>query len=1360
MIKRNYFNLIPLNYKLALLGIVPLVAMIFFFYLVEKEKGERINGANNFINRINFALTTDNLIEQLQQERRLSLSKLFNQNDEGALGIQQLKTDEALQQFEVYTDSGLTADYRAYTFIDELASWRTKISNGALSYQQIFNNYQKITERLKAYTSVSTDYGYINKSLGERMELREILSNMISYGAALRLTVYFAYANKQSNAIDTADFDLNYELLLSYIKQLNSLDKRYHAHYMEQLKDNSALNKVFGNLTQIYETKRLPSEHNGDEWWNISATAMDFLKSRLTNTINEISQNASQVYHEEISSRNFSRGLLIALAVLIILLLYLVIRNISVHLFELQEAATKIALGHINISLPTFARDNLGVVARAIRKIDINNQELAKVADEIGKENYAVQIIPKGKHDILGNALLNMKNSLEKHANHDKQELWIQAGENLINNLLIGRRELKVFGLELLTALTDYLEADIGTYYLLGQDQSYYLLSSIGLTNPEEVAQKIQAGQTLLGKVIMKKEAVMLTDFPDDYLHISTSLGSNKPTWILIVPLVHENTVEGIMEIASLNPAPDASLALAHRISKNIGSTIHAVKSRMQLKELLEETQTQAEELQTQQTELENLNVELEAQATKLQASEEELRVQQEELLEANQELEIKTQTLEEKNQVILERNLEIQKKAEDLELSTKYKSEFLANMSHELRTPLNSILLLSRLLSENNEGNLSDDQIEYAQVIQTSGNGLLTLIDEILDLSKIEAGKMTLNYEEVQIDDIITDLENLFKRMATDKGLEFDVIKATDLPVKLIVDNLRLQQILRNLISNALKFTAKGSVKVIISPNKEKKGFINFAVRDTGIGIPKEKQQLVFEAFQQADGSTRRKFGGTGLGLSISKELAKLLGGSLAINPEVTQGSEFIVNIPQKPLEKQEEKTEQTTSDSMGRATIGKETEQKKDNSPIVTDTKSVISTPFLSSTIPNELEDDRAQLQEDDKVILIIEDDTSFARALIDFSHQNNYKVVTTVRGDLGVTLAKQYRPQAILLDIELPIKNGWQVMDELKADPDTRHIPVHIMSSHEVKRESITKGAIDFIQKPMALEKIGQVFKRVEKALSSEPRKVLIIEDNIKHAQALAHYLESFEVKTDISKDIQSGIDKLKKHEADCVILDMGIPDAMAYRMLETIKSDAGMENLPIIIFTGKNLSPSEELKIKQYADSIVVKTAHSYERILDEVALFLHLIEENKGQDSTRKIKSKLNNTLQEILNNKTVLIADDDIRNIFSLTKALERYKIEVVTASDGKEALRLLKENANKIDIVLMDMMMPEMDGYETTRRIRQDKRFKNLPILAVTAKAMMGDREKCIAAGASDYISKPVDFDQLISLLRVWLYQ
>ncbi|MGE8426622.1 MAG: response regulator, partial [Sphingobacterium sp.] len=564
--------------------------------------------------------------------------------------------------------------------------------------------------------------------------------------------------------------------------------------------------------------------------------------------------------------------------------------------------------------------------------------------------------------------------------------------------------------------------------------------------------------------------------------------------------------------------------------------------------------------------------------------------------------------------------------------------------------------------------------------------------------------------------------------------------------------DKQRLDQILRNLLSNAIKFTASGRVTLHIDREQSQRNRIVFEVRDTGIGIPKDKQHLIFEAFQQADGSTRRKFGGTGLGLSISRELARLLGGEILLDSEENKGSVFRLILPAK--------TSDATAAAFGTVQLLPiELDLAEEASTAVVQTSQTVNLPAektLEIPIPADIPDDRDSIEAGDRFILIVEDDIEFAKILLKYTRQQNYKGIVVVRGDIAAEMVARYMPLAVLLDIQLPLKDGWQVMAEIKENPKTRHIPVHIMSSLQVKRESLLQGAIDFINKPMALEQMGDMFRKIEDALTRHPKKVLIVEENPKHAAALSLFLGSFDIASEIKSNVEDSIVALSSDTADCVILDMGVPDRVGYETLEAVKRNQGLENLPIIVFTGKNLSQVEEMKLKRYADSIIVKTANSYQRILDEVGLFLHLVEENNGPST--KSPGRLG-FLRDVLQGKKVLVADDDIRNIFSLTKALEKYQMTVVPATDGKDALKQLEDNPD-VAVILMDMMMPEMDGYETIASIRKDQRYENMPIIAVTAKSMMGDREKCIAAGASDYISKPVDIDQLLSLLRVWMYE
>ncbi|HTN21468.1 MAG TPA: response regulator [Pelobium sp.] len=958
---------------------------------------------------------------------------------------------------------------------------------------------------------------------------------------------------------------------------------------------------------------------------------------------------------------------------------------------------------------------------------------IEEIAHQISLGNYNTRVESKnlGILSKLSQSLNNMATSLETSFNKLNDNEWLQKGLVDLNEKLVGNKTVDVICEQSINHIISYGQCANGAIYLYEDGK---LVLKKAYAHEAFMKPYFEEGEGLIGQVFKDQKTKLFTNLDEQFV-ITSATGTIKLSNLLLCPIIVDEAPIGVIELGCNDVFGEIDLIFHSRVAESIGIAVNSAKSRRHIQDLLEETQAQTEELQSQHSELENLNSELEAQTQKLQASEEELKVQQEELLQSNKELEERSVQLEEKNSEIIERNIEIQKKAEELALSTKYKSEFLANMSHELRTPLNSILLLSRLTAENPEGNLNEEQIESAKVIQSSGHGLLALIDEILDLSKIESGKMEVHIEPTPINTITTELKNLFAPTAKDKGIEFNINVNTKLK-NIDTDFVRLGQILKNLISNAIKFTETGSVTLDIEDKNKK---IIFKVTDTGIGIREDKQRIIFEAFQQADGTTRRRFGGTGLGLSISRELVKLLGGTIFVESNPGKGSRFTATFP---LDKEDVLVEEKPIDTLENHT---ENEQNIDNNNYVID------------IIPEGVEDDRASIKDEDNVILIVEDDTLFAKTLLNYSRKSGYKGIVIVRGDLALQVALQFKPKAILLDIQLPVMDGWMVMDQLKNHPQTKHIPVHIMSSLQAKKESLLKGAVDFINKPFAIAQMTEVFKKIEEALNKGSRKVLIIEENNKHANALSYFLSNFEINTEIKNSVSESATALQEKDVDCVILDMGVPYETAYETLETIRQNPGLENLPIIIFTGKNISKVEELRIKKYADSIIIKTAHSYQRVLDEVGLFLHLIDESKVPKKENSIV-KLG-TLTEVIKNKTVLIADDDVRNIFSLSKALEKHGMKVISAIDGKQAIEKLEEHP-EIDIILMDIMMPEMDGYETISAIRENPKYKNLPIFAVTAKAMIGDREKCIKVGASDYISKPVDVDQLLSLLRVWLYK
>lgn len=970
---------------------------------------------------------------------------------------------------------------------------------------------------------------------------------------------------------------------------------------------------------------------------------------------------------------------------------------------------------------------------------------IERMAKQIADGDYT-QRIQGGDEDELGRlagSLNNMAVSLHTSFTKLEDKEWLKTGLAGLNRIMLGNENLKALSSNVINYLVEYTKSEIGAFYHVNDNFELVLMNGFALTRTAS-NEVIKMGEGIVGQVASQKKLLKIEKVTPEDIFIQYSSTGITPKGLIAFPILYENVIMGVIELGSIESYTDLDFDFLEQAAFNIGVTINSVENREKVQNLLEETQTQAEELMTQQTELEQINAELEAQSQHLQTSEEELKVQSEELMETNTILEERSKLLEERNSLIVVKNQEIEKRAKELAQSTKYKSEFLANMSHELRTPLNSILLLSRLIAENHEGNLSADQVQYAEVIQNSGNGLLQLIDEILDLSKIEAGKMNFEYLPVMVGDIVQDINNLFDPLGKEKKLDWKITVNADVPVQIETDKMRLEQVLKNLLSNAFKFTEEGKVHLHIYMQENPKGFICFKVTDSGIGIELEKQQLIFEAFQQEDGSTRRKYGGTGLGLSISRELAKLLGGEIILSSKPGEGSEFVICIPETHHKKTESNT--ISLSSLTEKTFPEDVDGVHNQN----------YEKYFTDVIPEEIEDDAASILPGDKIILIIEDDTAFAQALTDYARQKNYKVISTVQGDKGIELALQYNPSGILLDVQLPVKNGWQVMETLKSNPRTKHIPIHIMSSFEVKKESLMGGAIDFINKPVAFEKLNTIFDKLDYVLNKKEKKVLIIEENNKHAKALSYYLSSQNINTEISQNTKDSIGYLQKEEVDCVILDIGGKNVDSNLLMETIRQKEGLENLPVIIFTDKMISLPEEFELKKYADSIVLKTANSYKRVMDEVSIFLHLVQEQNGKTSLGFEKSVMQ---ENVLKGKTVLLADDDVRNIYSLTRVLEKFKMKVIPAMDGKEAVKLLNEHP-ATDIVLMDIMMPEMDGLEAIRTIRKNGKTKFLPIIAVTAKAMSGDRESCIAAGASDYISKPIDTDQLIALLRIWLFE
>jgi signal transduction histidine kinase/DNA-binding response OmpR family regulator len=1331
------FRRLPLNVKLILLAVIPLAMLIFFMLQINVERSQKIEIIESYLQKANSVASISDAVDELQSERRYSFAYLLKKDLRNELVIQRPKTDAIITHLE---NSRQYPGLRGYTFLDSLRAIRKKIDSNEITPDEVMSYYTNTIIRVNSLNNISAGNLLLQPILKD-IAAQKLLTEMITNLGIQRAAIYYDMYLGRDVPSSRENLKTERAMYESYQRELILKGSTETVNAYSEMLKRAPLKPVQDHIQQVLATNHLGNTYSAESWWDISASAVDSLKALQQATMTRAQEGMVNLNNKEQTARDRTLLLLVVIIIVVLFIMMYTIIVITQMLNKLNVAAQQISRGETGLEIQKESTDVIGQLAQSIVRIDKSNLVLAKAAAAIGTGDFTVELRPRSENDILVNSVIRMKDDLKQFTEENQQKLWIHGGLEKVNESVRGEKDVPTLAHDALDTLTEYVGGHVALLYMKYSGFFEYA-GGYAVADDSTITRRLNDGDSLLGTAAQKQRIIRLNDVPSDFVKIKSSTGSTQPRNVLIVPLVHNGITEGVIEIAGLDEFSALAEFFLTQAAAPVAVALQAAKSRSRLQELLEETQSQSEELQAQHSELENVNSELEAQAEKLQTSEEELRVQQEELLQVNQEMEERSRLLEERNQVIVERNLEIQQKVEELAISTKYKSEFLANMSHELRTPLNSVLLLSRLLSENNENNLTKEQVEYANVIQSSGQGLLSLIDEILDLSKIEAGKMELEYQPIMLRAVAEDMRSLFGPVAKERGVDLNIFIDQGVPSQIETDKLRLEQILKNLLSNALKFTSKGSVNLNITPLKDNHSFICLTVKDTGIGIPKEKQDLIFEAFQQADGSTRRKYGGTGLGLSISRELSKLLGGEIKVTSEPGKGSEFTVYIPVKKTFVQQKPAEVERHVPVQLLAMEDET---RPSSPA-----------FLSQTIPESIPDDRNAIKNDDKVILIVEDDTAFAKALLEFTRAKGYRGLVAVRGDEGIALAQQYNPVGILLDIQLPVKDGWEVMEELKSNSHTRHIPVHVMSSLEAKKESLTKGAVDFINKPVAFEQMQEVFKKIEKVISREHKKVLIVEENSKHAKALAYFLETFNVNAQISDSIHNGISSLKTDEVDCVILDMGIPDQRAYETLDQVKKNLGLEHLPVIIFTGKNLSKVEESRIKQYADSIVIKTAHSYQRILDEVSLFLHLVEGNNQGE--RAIKYKRLGALNEVLAGKKVLVTDDDVRNIFSLTKALEIHNMKVITAVDGKEALKQLQENPDT-DVVLMDIMMPEMDGYEAMQQIRKKKQFQKLPIIAVTAKAMTGDREKCIRAGASDYISKPVDIDQLLSLLRVWLY-
>ncbi|MEH2398993.1 HAMP domain-containing protein [Nostoc sp.] len=997
-------------------------------------------------------------------------------------------------------------------------------------------------------------------------------------------------------------------------------------------------------------------------------------------------------------------------------------------------------------------------------------RSLAEVATAVTKGDLtrSIAVEALGEVAILKDNINQMIANLRETTQKNTEQDWLKTNLAKFTRMLQGQRDLETVSKLILSELAPLVGAQHGVFFLMeyGEHTPYLkLISSYAYRERRHLANRFHLGEGLVGQCALEKERILLTEVPSDYVRISSGLGEATPLNAVVLPVVFEGQVTAVIELASFRRFSEIHLTFFDQLTESIAIVLNTIAASMRTEELLKQSQSLAEELQTQQSELRQTNQRLEQQAQSLKASEDLLKGQQEELQQTNAELEEKAELLatqkkevERKNREIEQARLSLEDKAEQLALSSKYKSEFLANMSHELRTPLNSLLILAKLLADNIDHNLTNKQVEYSQTIYSAGTDLLTLINDILDLAKIESGTMSIDMTQMLLAELGEQTERTFREIAQSKRLGFAIEFAPELPISINTDVKRLQQVLKNLLSNAFKFTEHGEVRLRIAVAKQ--GWSNdqktlnnaqlviaFSVSDTGIGIAPEKQKVIFEAFQQADGSTSRKYGGTGLGLSISREIAHLFGGEIKLVSQPGQGSTFTFYLPQLRQELRVHSQESTLIFPTPYS------------APAKPELCANSTQPRLNQSYPltADLNDDRTTIGIGDRVLLIVEDDVNFARILIEMAQQQGFKVITAQNGTTGLTLAQQFLPSAILLDIRLPEMDGWTVLDRLKHDQNTRHIPVHIMSVEEGRQRGLQLGAIAYLQKPLTSETISQALTKIKGFVERQVKNLLVVEDDATQRLSIVELIGNSDVSTTAVGTGAEALEAIRAQHFDCLVLDLGLPDMTGFELIEQIKLLPNGKTLPIIVYTGREISKAQETELRRIAETIIIKDVRSPERLLDETALFLHRVQANLPAPK-REILEQLHSQ-DYLLTGKKALIIDDDVRNIFALTSMLERYQIQVLYAENGREGISLL-ERTSDIDVVLMDVMMPEMDGYETTRVIRQNDEFKSLPIIALTAKAMQGDREKCIQAGASDYITKPVDTEQLLSLLRVWLYR
>lgn len=1015
--------------------------------------------------------------------------------------------------------------------------------------------------------------------------------------------------------------------------------------------------------------------------------------------------------------------------------------------------ARTIAAGDFEASLIEI-RSNDDQLGKALQEMTDNLGNISKAIHALSVQNFSHRIDPKSNNDTLSLAVNRLAENLEKLTGESELSAWFKSGQNELAVLMQGDPSIEQLSEKVIHFLSNYVNAQLAAIYMVAESGDLLELKAGYALRCKQAIQLVELGQGLVGQAALDRKVLVVDDIPEDYFFVSSALGTRKPRSVLILPFAYNDHLIGVIELASIKPFSEKVLNFLEASKDSLAIAFNSAKNRARMKELFDETTQQAHVLKEQQEELRASNEELEESAEALRAQSEETRL-------ANIELE---QTKE-----------AIELKACELERASKYKSEFLANMSHELRTPLNSILLLARQLSTNRDSNLSEKQVRSSEIIYNSGKDLLALINEILDLSKIEAGKMRIDINPLSISDVSFSVTQNFQHVFEDKGLNFSVDVGVGLPETILTDQMRVDQILKNLVSNAAKFTNQGGVTVRFRSICEEDGNaaktigvnngLAVDVSDTGIGISEEDQQRIFHAFQQADGGIDRRFGGTGLGLSISRELAKMLGGDICLTSVLDQGSTFTLYLPYE-AKLNDSEIEMIYSAPIKASGHSSASSTPQEITQIPVSPKSRISNTLPSARLqpkkdavlksfPVAFDDDREGIESSDKAILIIEDDAGFSQIVQDMVRSRGFKSLVALNGTDGLELATKYQPIAIMLDINLPDMSGINVLNNLKDNLDTRHIPVQVMSVDDETYDAFDKGAIGYLLKPVDEMELEKAITHIGEVVDKDVKDLLVIEDNEVQRSCIIDLIGDVDV---LAKGVGSGeaaLSELRIKDYDCVILDLGLPDMTGFEFLRKLKDEKKRESPPVIVYTGRELTREENMELRSYSDSIVIKGVHSQERLLNEAMLFLHRMVSKLPEPSQTKIASLYND--DAAFNGTHVLLVDDDMRNLYALSGVLEERGIEVTKAENGKQALELLN-SGESYNMVLMDIMMPEMNGYEAISEIRKIEKYKKLPIIALTAKAMQDDKDKCFEVGANDYLSKPIETDRLLSLMRVWI--